>query len=533
MIMKHKKIILSTMLAAVMIGAGTGCKKDQFDINANPDSPTDASVAPSEALPATLTATATIIDGGSMRFLQNWMGYWARSGDFQAITDEETYNFTNGFQSGTWDALYYNATNYNFVINKAKAAGYGRYEGIARIMKALDFQMLVDIYGNVPYKQAFGGINTPNPVYDKGIDIYKDLFRQLDTAITLMNDPVLGPVDANPGIAASDLVYGGNVTLWTRFANTLKLRMLVHCFAVPGFPIAAEITKINATGVGYLGTGQSAHMNPGYTTTKPSPYWRAYVASEAGTEANNIVRANSFAINYLKYNGDTFRLKKFYTPPPSLINNNYELPYDQIPATSYRGVPYGQVANSNFSGASLSTVRAKGYIPNGAASRSWLITSVESFFLQAEAIHRGILPGGAVAAENMLNTAILESFIWLGDSDPVAHATELITNNSGFPDVDYSSVGGGIYTILSQKWFALNGIATFEIWTDYRRTNVVYGGPIVGFPAGPPISVWPDNTSTIIPVRLLYPQSEYNYNAANVAAEGTINRFTSKIFWDL
>ncbi|MFZ1330280.1 MAG: hypothetical protein WAW27_14730, partial [Chitinophagaceae bacterium] len=104
--------------------------------------------------------------------------------------------------------------------------------------------------------------------------------------------------------------------------------------------------------------------------------------------------------------------------------------------------------------------------------------------------------------------------------------------------------------ILSQKWFALNAINTLEIWTDYRRvpytevaTNIIAtptandapndhfvyadGG---GFTPGPTISVAPQNTTTRIPVRYLYPQTEYNYNPANAPAG--ITRY-SRIFWDL
>jgi len=85
---------------------------------------------------------------------------------------------------------------------------------------------------------------------------------------------------------------------------------------------------------------------------------------------------------------------------------------------------------------------------------------------------------------------------------------------------------------MSQKWFAMNSIAPYETWSDYRRTDYVLGTP-VGYDAGPPLSVDPGRTATSIPKRLLYPQNEYNYNATNVAAEGTINVFTGKVFWDL
>ena len=127
--------------------------------------------------------------------------------------------------------------------------------------------------------------------------------------------------------------------------------------------------------------------------------------------------------------------------------------------------------------------------------------------------------------------------MWLGLT--AAQADTYVANNATYPDVDYNGVSqgpglpaGGIYTILSQKWFALNSIATLELWTDYRRTDFALGSG-GGFDPGPPISVLPQNTATKIPVRLLYPQNEYNYNATNVGAQGVVDKFTSKIFWDL
>ena len=61
-----------------------------------------------------------------------------------------------------------------------------------------------------------------------------------------------------------------------------------------------------------------------------------------------------------------------------------------------------------------------------------------------------------------------------------------------------------------------------ESYSDWRR---------LGIPSDLPVSVYPGTTATHIPYRLLYPTSEYHYNAANVNGQGTINQFTSKIFW--
>jgi hypothetical protein len=60
------------------------------------------------------------------------------------------------------------------------------------------------------------------------------------------------------------------------------------------------------------------------------------------------------------------------------------------------------------------------------------------------------------------------------------------------------------------------------LWTDIRRS---------GYPDFIHWSIEPQKKNATPPVRLLYPQTELNVNNDNVVAVGTINAFTSKIFW--
>lgn len=512
--MKLKRIIYSTTLALLLFAGG--CKKEKFNINSNPDDVTDVSVTPSVLLPGALQTTSAIV-AVDWTFLQMWMGYWARSGSYQSLTDIETYKFTNNFEVQVWNDLYSNANNYHLMQTRAAASDQGFYEAIGRIMKSHNFQILVDVYNNVPYFEAFQGTAAATPKYDAGKDIYKDIFKQLDTAISLLKGPTAAAAN-NPDIASADLVYKGDASKWIKFANTLRLRMIVHLHngmtstqVVPDFNIAEQVGKI--TSEGFLGAGESAHLNPGFSASKPAPYYRFYHTNEAGSGSQrDHVRANEYALEYYNYNGDP-RVSRFYVAPSG----------------GHKGIPFGTPSgDQDLIGSNLSTVRGPGLIPSGAASRAWILTSVESLFLQAEAAQRGVLAGAS--AENLLKAAITESFVWLGLT--AAQAQTYMTNNATYPDVDYNATGGGLLTIMSQKWFALNSIAPYEIWTDYRRTDYKLG-TAVGYDAGPPLSVDPANTATSIPRRLLYPQNEYNYNATNVGGEGTLNVFTNKIFWDL
>ncbi|MFN4893065.1 MAG: SusD/RagB family nutrient-binding outer membrane lipoprotein [Bacteroidota bacterium] len=531
--MKLNKIIYATAMAAILLTASTGCRKSQFNINQNVNSVTDSTVTYDVVLPAALNTTGAIV-GVSWGPIQNWMGYWARSGSYAPNVTEETYDVTSLFGNGIWNNCYDNNYDYQIVQVKAGQAGATFYEGIARIMKAHNFMILVDVYGNIPYSQAMKGGANPTPAYDLGINVYRDLFRQLDTGINLIKNAVVTTTNANKGIATNDIVFQGNKDKWARFANTLKLRMIIHTYAVAGIDKAAEMARINTEGSGFLGVGEDVMVQPGYLADKPNPFYNSYKFTVAGAQTanNNYYRANKWGIDYYSYNLDP-RRNRFY----------------EAGSGGFIGVAYGLPPITANASAVLAGIGPGLYKTN--TSPQAIMTSAESFFLQAEARLRGFITSGSSVA-TLTNTGIFESFRYIGAGD----ASSYIAGNAGYADVDVNAVAnvpanapgtppvGGLYTIISQKWFALNGINTLEVWTDYRRlgyNEVVSSSPVndrflygagVGYDPGPPISVAPQNTSTKIPVRYLYPQSEYNYNPANVGAQGAVDRYT-KIFWDI
>jgi len=540
--MKLKHLIYGVPLAVLLITAGSSCRKGQFNINRNINQPTDSSVTYDVVLPAALHASGTII-ANPWGPIQNWMSFWARSGTYAPNVIEETYQITTGFGNGIWNACYDNNYDYQIVASKAALAGAGFYEGIARIMKAHNFQILVDVYGNVPYTQALKGSGNPTPAYDNGLAIYQALLREIDAGIALIKAAVVTTTNANKNIATNDIMFGGNKTLWVKFGNTLKLRLLIHAYAVGAINKTTEIGIINSEGTGYLGVGENAQVQPGYKSDKPNPFYNNYIANTAGTQtANNVYyRANDWGINYYAFDGDP-RESRFYVAG---LNGFVGVPYGLPPITAN--------ASPVLAGIGPGVGKAN-------TSPQCILSSAESFFLQAEARHRGWITSGPSAA-TLLNTGIQESFTYLG----AGSAAGYLAFNATYPDVDYAGVAqgpggpvGGLFTILSQKWFALNAVNTLEVWTDWRRvpysevatkvlynnsnaptTNFVYGDGggytgTTGAPGpGPFRSVSPQITaSDNIPVRYLYPQTEYNYNTANVAGQGTITRY-SRVFWDL
>ena len=104
----------------------------------------------------------------------------------------------------TWDGYYDILEDLQYAINGAATnPDLAYFGGAARVLKAYVYQMLVDMYGNVPYTDALKGLGSLAPKFDDQKAIYEDLIKVLDTAITVLK--------ANPLVAAyagSDIVFG-------------------------------------------------------------------------------------------------------------------------------------------------------------------------------------------------------------------------------------------------------------------------------------------------------------------------------------
>ncbi|MBK8044695.1 MAG: SusD/RagB family nutrient-binding outer membrane lipoprotein [Haliscomenobacter sp.] len=527
------------LLTVLLIGVLSSCNEDFFDINSDPNNAVEGNITADLVLPQALLNTATRFSNSSFRTLNFWFGYWCPGGDFAPGTEEESYNISSTFNAGLFSGIMDNLNDYNFAERKATETGTDFYLAIAKTMKAHGFTTLVDIYNNVPYTEALKGLEFVRPKYDDGKFVYEESMKELDNAMALFQKLKAAGTIA-PATSSVDVMFGGNVDLWMKFVNTLKLRLLIHQSARADRQsyITAEIAKIVSQGSGFLGSGQDAALNPGFTADKPNAFYASFGFTLAGTQATTFYRANKFAMDELKGDRDP-RLGYFYKPIAQALPAGAAEPFPTIAPVEYRGNEYGRaIDNTTYKHQGGNFVSSIGGIatagPVAASSfglikgynmTAWIMTSVESMFLQAEAIQRGWLAGDKEAA---YKAAVKESFRWLNvDKSQSAadaafekwYAQEDELNNV---NVSYTDATDKLKVVLFQKYMALNGTLPLETWTDYRRNGA--------YPAVP-LSINTSRTSPIIPVRFLYPQREYDLNEANVVANGTISQFTSKIWW--
>lgn len=518
-----KKILYVLLGTVAMFSAS--CKKF-LDINKDPNRVTDNT--PELVVPQALTGTASILNVDYNSYGADLM-YRANAGGFSGFGTVISYDYTTGNLNNLWSAPYDNLGDYKYV--KDQTEGNARlvyYNAIARIMMAHNFQLLVDTYNDVPYSRALQGANIISPSYDKGVDIYKDLAAQIDTAITLINTGLSNSLTVLQLTTASDPLFsqtGPNMLLWKQFANTIKLKMVVRA----GNKV--QFNNTNFTTDGFLTS--DAILNPGFAKVvgKQNPIWPYTVTNTAsassrlpsffalsffdGSKITDAKRANAFFRNYPTTPGNQLGNETNPNPPSSVTPNYW------------------------FKGTSA-TVYDKAGIYKGFDAGLPILLGAESYLLQAEAMARGIITGDAAAA---FNKGIEASFTYLykdntgtipgtgAYSAPAADATAYRTANATNPLVNFTlatSLEQKVEAIITQKYIALMMIHSHEAFNEYRRTGypkVTGSGPKETMASTVSLSTRPDK----MPTRVLYPSSEFNSNSGNVPKE--IDKFNSLIFW--
>lgn len=512
-----KKILSIIILISALIL--TGCSDKFFDINQSPNSASEENMTPSLILPLALhrVASEQVTEYDA---LERWTGHWARcAGTYGPNTEEEAYQITSSFMRTSWSNWYDILKDFDVIEKNAVTRGETGYEGIAIIMKSIGYMQLVDLYNNVPYSKSFDLANYLLTPYDKGSDIYADLIVQLAKADGLLKD---AEIANNLDIESADIVFKGDFAKWRKLGNSQRLRLLIHQSELLGdAALKTEIDKIVANGGGFLGAGETAAVQPGYVkdVAKQNPYWNTFKINDAGG-LDNYNRANNYFLNMLK-NNDDIRYQYFYSQAATILGGvaYYGFDYGHQASTDVNAAANSSDVSGTGPGPYSSTGTGKG-IAKGPNMAQWIFTSFESLFLQAEAVQRGALSGDAKTA---YETAVKESFTWLNvDNAETTAATYLTATLKPFANWDLSTKPK-LEIILTQKYIAMCGINGLETWTDFRRT---------GIPSDLPLSIDPSRGANKIPLRLIYPIEEYQYNKANVAAEGNIDPQTSTIFWD-
>jgi hypothetical protein len=469
--MRYK--ILS-VLAVATIAIGTSCS-DLTSINQNPNGPT--AVPPPSVLSNVIQATVNGVDGVNslnIRAAGLWVQYYAEI----QYRDEDKYLIRAGTDGG-WGFYSGALEDAQRMITGGVAAGAPNWEAAGRIMKSYDYSVMTDAMGDIPYSQALKGDSLLTPKYDTQRAIYTALFADLTKASQQIDTSPAGV-----GFRTGDIMYGGNLMKWRKFANSLRLRLAMHLANVDPATARSEAQAAVAAGVFENNTDNAQLL---YLVGAPNQnpiYNDARGRDDYGM-------SKTFVDSLLSWKDP--RLPVFAQLNKDTIKANI----------TYEGMPNG--LNDGGGPALFYISRYGAYWRERPNAPLELLTYSEVQFLEAEAAQRGWIGG---SADSLYTAAIRASMNQYGISDSATNAYLSDTVR-----VRYNAATG-LTQIAYQKWVSLF-MQGMEGWTEVRRTGVPHLVP-------GPNAILPE-----IPERLPYGSNEVVLNKANVDAAVAAQHFAS------
>lgn len=482
--MMKKNIVKSAAgILAVLSLSITGCSKF-LDINENPTRIVD--LDPSYLLPSAQANAGMVVGNHFQVYGGLWAQYWAQDISSSQYRTIEQVNLDPSSFDRPWQFLYAGGLqDLQVIIDKANTKRLEQYAGVAYLMKAYEFQLLTDAFGDIPLTDALkgGSAEVLAPKYDAQKQVYDSIFAWIDRGYNLIDPAAVA--GGRPG--TDDLVFGGNMANWRAFGNTLKLRAYLRLSAVDAAKAEAGVKSLQGATfltsdakITYVTTGGS--QNPLYAEIVGLGRTQNLVASKTNVDQMNAL-------------GDP-RVGVFYEPNPDTTG------IVGIPQGSYRSqweylfsIP-GTAVGASAQKAASATAPVK------------FISAAESYFLQAEGVARGWLTGDAKA---LYQSGITASFT----AYSVTPGTYITTQVAAFP----AAAVDQIKAIITQKYFAMCGNQNFEAWTEWRRT---------GYPDFFVRSQASILAAGLMPQRFLYPNAEITRNPNFPGAKLA----TDKVWWD-
>jgi hypothetical protein len=556
--MKRKKHFIYLFTAMAMLVAMPGCKKF-LDVNKNLNSPTPDKASVSYLLSACERDIANNMALGTG--LGNTMSVYVHQMTGRVGADRY------GAGSAGWDGLYGALKNLNVIIKNGTAETRYAYAGIAKILKAYTYSILVDVYGDVPFSEFDQFPEIKQPKFDKGVDIYPKLFALIDEGIADIDNPAFNI--SKP--AADDYIYKGDLTKWKKAARTIKLKLYTQIRLVQPALAQTQVTALLATPANLINSQAESFMlpyGPFATTDDRHPAYGDYNATQRGGQLFSpwlyeIMKGRNTSI--LSGNPDP-RI-------PYYIYNQKSATALPENCTEFRdggfiSILFGSNGNCR-DGSNSATYSLFGLYPAGGryedgAARTitqigalnagtgavphQFLTYADRLYLEAELINVGLAPGNE---KTVFTQALNESFkqvdyligtyIKPGNAGAAQTTVPLIDTmaatttykNAVIAAFDAATSAGKLEYIITEKW--INRIENpVDSYTDYRRTD--YPRLFSPAPVGTVTSVTaPDGKFTPVSNDRLYPLSlPFNTNEIALNSNAPPQKVPEnyKVFWD-
>lgn len=507
--------------------------KDLTELNVNPNGVDPSTVNPNLLVTTVVVATAQ----GNVSYDNNpagVMNYVQKSGWSSGL------NNYDWISESSWGGYYGNLRNIKQLYERAGEEGMEFQQGLALVLRALNFAAITDWWGDAPYTAA---LNAPNggqedlfPVFDSQETIYKGIIEDLKKANTLLSKGVDGYTGINKD---ADVLYNGDPMKWRKMANSLALRYYMRVSTkLPEYSKAGIQEIVSNSGTYPIFTSNDDDAAMDFIGSSNNDSWPSNTTFDnSQSNFSRIQLCAGFRDVLVGFNDPRLpvwfnkakvkiTISDMYAPEndilvdgvryllPSYVQEQGYVVYNRntwqaaasasktiIDTMEYVGIPIAVVAyepyNYNLNpkptqggyNDHVSAVADMYKNAKGDMLKARVISYSEVCFILAEAAKKGMSVGGQQSWYEKGVKASLET--WGVDES----YSDYIKNNG----VAYN---GSLDQIMTQKWIAAWTNAA-ESYCDWRRTGL------------PALQVGPRGKRDGMPLRVRYDADEKNRNSAN------------------
>lgn len=471
----------SLILFSIFLFTTSSCKKELVKINKNPNA---AETAQPNYLMTAATKSAvdeywsiTRTTNPSSLFVQQWA--------MIQYTDPDRYIFTNNDFQELWTTEYSSIVNLDEIIKLADAQKNTNYKGVALVLRSWAFSLLTDAFGDIPYSQSIQIDKYLTPAYDPQKEVYEGILNDLKNAQAAL--------DPNGKAIAGDIIYNNNISLWKKFANSLRLRIALRISDREPEVSKQVLADIQNEGGSFVSSNSEIAELVYLNSPNQNPISNYFDTRDDYRISKTIVD----------------KLIELHDPRLPIYANKTAAPTSQQYVGLPNGLLVGDASNYGFS----KTSKPGDYFTNPHAP-AVIISYAEVLFDRAEAAARGFTNENAA---DLYKQAILASLGQYNISD--ADATTYVNSRGVQYDAANFKKSIGI-----QKWIALfgQGLEAYAEWRrlDYPQLQPAVAGVLNGQ----------------IPLRFIYPGTEQSLNRKSyqqaVADQGP-DLLTTRLWFDV
>lgn len=454
------------------------------------------------------------------------------------LNGNTSYQQNDDYSGQYWNNFYYPTANGGGImatyramestyaeLSDADKSSQAIFMEASRILLYDQGSQIVDLWGDIPFSEA-GSLETQSKIVNAKFDDQAELYNLFIDGLKTSAE-FFSTATTNSSFSRYDIMSSGSIAKWQRYANSVRLRLLMRISNVNESKARTEVMEmlnnpgkyplVDGDNIGnYIPSASDILLQPLTTYTNN--------LNDGLTELRSHY-APDYMLNTVMNPANDPRIPVYFDKYGRTVNGVF------VPNTEYKAMPITFTSNEQETNYPDYAILDSATFLQNTALPGIVMTASEVNFLKAEAYERW---GSKDDAKAAYSTALKQSvtfYYYLNNLNSTGQVKvpkpeeSVINDFINEPSVALTGdTDGDLTKIWTQKWVHFSFFQSVQAWSELRRTKT----PELTFPSNGKLAGYETP-----PTRLVYPTTEKTYNSENYKDVVAKDTRMTKVFWDV